>query len=587
MTTPEPTIQRRKQPIFVLTTLAVGLFFLPASPSFAQEFDSPPLIEAAAEGQTFRVRNLLDAGANIDTTGSFGETALMMAALEGHEEIVRLLIERGANTDLTDEDGDGALIYAVLYGNVNTSVALLEHGADVNFISTDGFKPIHFAVRSRSIPLIDTLLSFGAEIDAAADDGTQPLHEAIDTGDPGLMNHLLEKGANVNAHGRNGWTPWMFAVARFDSTLAAELEARGADARTSLRTAIEEMIMAIGWINGGRIEIGLSVLDELPGIDPQLAIPGSVWNMVCWTGTIHGKPSLVEQSCEEATAADPTDTNAIDSRAINRAALGNLEGALLDFQVVVQNDNTPREDIRLRERWIRTLERGENPITPQVLERLRFPWLEGSFVETTRDLGVDLIAMVPTTNSLPDSAIIGGEGPVGTNGFSRNFHAAQETFAYGNSRFRAVSFIAMIFPSPETAISTVTEINDQALVPIARSLVEDVVGASGATVDTFQARFEPLPEIDEPQKIIAINVTARRSQDLQIDDDEPDPELARENDTVETFELYVALISRGRAVGLVMAISPEEQAHTEDIVEMIRIAERAIMEQLPDSSGAN
>jgi ankyrin repeat protein len=60
-------------------------------------------LRAAANGDTARVRTLLDDGVNVNTRDVHGMTALQSAAMNGHTSTVRLLLQKGADPQGYDE----------------------------------------------------------------------------------------------------------------------------------------------------------------------------------------------------------------------------------------------------------------------------------------------------------------------------------------------------------------------------------------------------------------------------------------------------------------------------------------------------
>jgi len=54
------------------------------------------LVNACREGNTVRLKALVEAGAEVNVTNHEGWTPLMIAALKGHLEIARILVAKGA-----------------------------------------------------------------------------------------------------------------------------------------------------------------------------------------------------------------------------------------------------------------------------------------------------------------------------------------------------------------------------------------------------------------------------------------------------------------------------------------------------------
>ncbi len=118
------------------------------------------LMLAARKGHMKRVRTLLDAGADANTTTIRGFPVLLYSAAIGNAEIVQALIEAGAQIDLSNTLGREAwtpLIYAANGGHKVTVELLLEAGADVN-AERFGMTALKIA-RSRGHTHLDQLLS--------------------------------------------------------------------------------------------------------------------------------------------------------------------------------------------------------------------------------------------------------------------------------------------------------------------------------------------------------------------------------------------------------------------------------------------
>ncbi len=83
------------------TIRAMFLAFFLLVPACTQDVESE-LLEAARNGQTERVRDLLDGGADVDTQNADGFTALKWASIRGHIATVQALLDAGADVDVRD-----------------------------------------------------------------------------------------------------------------------------------------------------------------------------------------------------------------------------------------------------------------------------------------------------------------------------------------------------------------------------------------------------------------------------------------------------------------------------------------------------
>lgn len=72
-----------------------------------------PLLHAVHKNQIATATVLLDAGAEVDRTGSNGMTPLMMAAGYGNRDMVELLLRHGATAAKADRNGETARDYAL------------------------------------------------------------------------------------------------------------------------------------------------------------------------------------------------------------------------------------------------------------------------------------------------------------------------------------------------------------------------------------------------------------------------------------------------------------------------------------------
>jgi len=90
------------------------------------------LIEAVERDDAARVKSLLAAGANANTSSNGGATALMRAATKGNSAVVEALLRGGAEIESKRGDGMTALMLASFFGHTGVVATLLHHRADVS-----------------------------------------------------------------------------------------------------------------------------------------------------------------------------------------------------------------------------------------------------------------------------------------------------------------------------------------------------------------------------------------------------------------------------------------------------------------------
>ena len=92
---------------------------------------------------TSRICELLDKGADVNTSDEDGKTALMMAAERDNLRNIHLFLSKGADIDREDDDGWTALHYAAARGHHRSLYELLNAGANPDAgESTFGQSPV-------------------------------------------------------------------------------------------------------------------------------------------------------------------------------------------------------------------------------------------------------------------------------------------------------------------------------------------------------------------------------------------------------------------------------------------------------------
>ena len=108
-----------------------------------------------------------------------------------------------------------------------------------------------------------------------------------------------------------------------------------------------------------------------------------VYNHACWYIGLYGDPQQALDYCEQAVAKAKTDAYwrehlgfVRDSRGLVYTRLGRYQEAAADFQVYIdelENTTDPAYLAKREQRlaWVESLQAGQNPFTPELLETLR------------------------------------------------------------------------------------------------------------------------------------------------------------------------------------------------------------------------
>lgn len=114
------------------------------------------------------ITSLLDKGANIHCTDSFGLTPLMRAALfNSNASIIQILIERGSDLYYREPQYKSTALQLAANHNPNAPVieALVAGGSDVHDVNYLGETALIMAVNSgNSTPVISALIRAGSDV---------------------------------------------------------------------------------------------------------------------------------------------------------------------------------------------------------------------------------------------------------------------------------------------------------------------------------------------------------------------------------------------------------------------------------------
>ncbi len=252
---------------------------------------TPPLVDAARDGDTAVVRALLAQGAGVDATEGDGTTALHWASYRDDVEIVELLLDAGADVDATNGLGATPLWTAGQNGSAVMVRRLLTAGANPNLALLAGETPLMVAARAGAPDVVDLLLTHGAEVDAHGARGQTALMWAVAQHHPAVVKVLLAHGADIRArsdvwsqmmavppHGQpeynrqtphGGNTALMFAARVGDVASARQLVEAGANVDDTDARGVSATALAAHAGFGDLVELLLE-----NGADPNAAAAG-------------------------------------------------------------------------------------------------------------------------------------------------------------------------------------------------------------------------------------------------------------------------------------------------------------------------
>ncbi len=187
------------------------------------------LIEAAEDGHTEVVKELLKKGANVNACNSSEETALMMAVKTGNPLVVKALIDKGADVNAKDKKGTTPLMLAVENRRYTVAKLLLKtSGIKVDEKNKKGETALMLATNEHGMRAL-LMQSAKGPIEKIAKapvntEDSNALIRAANEGHTDEVVRLLKKGADVKAKDTKDKTPLMRAIENGHTEIVAALE---------------------------------------------------------------------------------------------------------------------------------------------------------------------------------------------------------------------------------------------------------------------------------------------------------------------------------------------------------------------------
>ena len=192
------------------------------------------LLAAAQRGDLVGVKKLIAARADVNVRDGFGRTPIHVATFARQRDIIRELAQAGANLETLENDRYDAVTIAAVADDEETLRVLLSLGASAKLTTSryDGTALIAAAHLGHD-GVVKQLIAAGAPLDHVNNLHWTALIESIVLGNGGprhqeVLRALLAAGASTRLADRQGNTPLMLAKSRGYGEMVQVLEKAGA-----------------------------------------------------------------------------------------------------------------------------------------------------------------------------------------------------------------------------------------------------------------------------------------------------------------------------------------------------------------------
>ncbi|WRX17844.1 protein of unknown function DUF3447 - like 10 [Theobroma cacao] len=194
---------------------------------------------AAYNGDLYRLKRLIGAGADPNKTDYDGRSPLHIAASKGYEDITSFLIEQNVDINISDKFGNTPLLESIKHGHDQVASLLVNAGALLAMDDAGGF--LCMTVARRDLDLLKRVLAGGIDPNAKSYDYRTPLHVAASEGLYLAAKMLIEAGASVFSKDRWGNTPLEEARIAGNRNLIGLLEAARASQMTEFSDCLRQI----------------------------------------------------------------------------------------------------------------------------------------------------------------------------------------------------------------------------------------------------------------------------------------------------------------------------------------------------------
>ncbi|XP_072385791.1 palmitoyltransferase Hip14 isoform X2 [Diabrotica undecimpunctata] len=201
----------------------------PTIPAVEHDYSGFDIVKATQYGALARVKELIEAGYDVNERDPENVTLLHWASINNRKEIMSLFIDKGAEVDAIGGELQATpLHWATRQGHLDAAVLLMNAGADPTLRDAEGCSCIHLAAQFGHTALVAYFVARGVSPDLVDRVGMTPLMWAvwkICSLDPTRL--LLTLGASTNLTDQQGNTALHWAILARNTTAISTLILQG------------------------------------------------------------------------------------------------------------------------------------------------------------------------------------------------------------------------------------------------------------------------------------------------------------------------------------------------------------------------
>lgn len=263
------------------------------------------LIDAAygrAPARLEVVRQLIEAGADLNATSSYGESPLLVASRFGEFDLVRELLSCGADAAMLEWT---PLMHAIVLGTADEVSNQLSGGASLTHRDHWRRTPLLLSAHVGDVVKAQIVRGQSGKSKSYAEDSSKAMMLAAMGDHADVLSWLISEGAEPNAADDFGYTPLMWAATWGAVACARILLSAGADVNR-MNDAEEAAIHAIG--SGVQGTSLVEILRTLVAAGADLNSVGGQGYCVLQTAASHHDPALVSAALAMGASPDATRT---------------------------------------------------------------------------------------------------------------------------------------------------------------------------------------------------------------------------------------------------------------------------------------